>query len=118
MTAAHSTPVIAVAQLSGEPTTASSHAPGSCLSASNVRNRCRTDLRRDGFRLNEVTWGRRWRTIARVTSGHSVFEQANDRFTYKTGYLPVDGTKLSVKDRFRMGRSGTPYPLWSFAQQT
>ena len=67
---------------------------------------------------NEVTRGRRWRTIARVTSGHSVFEQANDRFTYKTGYLPVDGSKPSVKDRFRMGRSGTPYPLWSFAQQT
>ena len=71
-----------------------------------------------GLWPNEVTRGRRWRTIARVTSGHSVFEQANDRFTYKTGYLPVDGTKLSVKDRFRMGRSGTPYPLWSFAQQT
>ena len=53
-----------------------------------------------------------------AASAVALFEQANDRFTYKTGYLPVDGTKLSVKDRFRMGRSGTPYPLWSFAQQT
>ena len=48
--------------------------------------------------------------MARVTSGHSVFDQASDRFTVKTGYSPVDGTKPWVKDRFRMGRSGTPDP--------
>ena len=52
--------------------------------------------------------------MARVTSGHSVFDQASDRFTVKTGYSPVDGTKPSVKDRFRMGRSGTPNPRLSF----
>jgi len=49
--------------------------------------------------------------MARVTSGHSVFDQASDRFMAKTGYSPVDGTKPSVKDRFRMLRSGAPDPL-------
>jgi len=48
--------------------------------------------------------------MARVTSGHSVIDRASDRFTDKTGCSPVDGTKPSVKDRFRMGRSGTPDP--------
>ena len=48
--------------------------------------------------------------MARVTSGHFVFDQASDRFTVKTGYSPVDGTKPSVKDRFHMGRSGSPDP--------
>jgi hypothetical protein len=48
--------------------------------------------------------------MARVTSGHSVFDQASDRFMAKTGYSPVDGTKPSVKDRFRMLRSGAPDP--------
>ena len=48
--------------------------------------------------------------MANVTSGHSVFDQASDRFTDKTVYSPVDGTKPSVKDRFRIGRSSTPDP--------
>lgn len=48
--------------------------------------------------------------MAKVTSGHSVFDQASDCFTIKAGYSPVDGTKPSVKGRFRMGRSGTPDP--------
>lgn len=55
--------------------------------------------------------------MARVTSGHSVFDQASDRFTVKTGYSPVDGTKPWVKDRFRMGRSGTPDPMRTVAPQ-
>lgn len=46
--------------------------------------------------------------MVRVTSGHSVFDQASDRYIFKTGYSPVGGAKPSVKDRFRMGRSGTP----------
>ena len=66
MTAAHSTPVIAVAQLSGEPTTASSHAPGSCLSASNVRNRCRADF--SMRRLQILTFRNRCLSIGRVTA--------------------------------------------------
>lgn len=48
--------------------------------------------------------------MERVTSGDAVFDQASERFIDKTGYSPVDGTKPSVKDRFRMGRSGTPDP--------
>lgn len=48
--------------------------------------------------------------MARVTSGHSVLDQASDRVIVKTGYSSVDGTKPSVKDRFRMGRSGIPDP--------
>jgi hypothetical protein len=51
--------------------------------------------------------------MAGVASGHSVFDQASDRFTVKTGYSRVDGTETSVKDRFRMGRSGTPDPFRS-----
>lgn len=52
--------------------------------------------------------------MARVTSGHSVFDQARDRFIVKTGCSPVDGTKPSAMDRFRMGRSGTPDPKETF----
>lgn len=51
--------------------------------------------------------------MARVTSGHSVFDQASDRFTAPTGYSPEDGTKPSVKVRFSMWRSGTPDPYRS-----
>ena len=47
-----------------------------------------------------------------------VSDHASDRFTAQTGYSPVDGTKPSVKDRFRMGRSGTPDPQQKFAHET
>ena len=40
-------------------------------------------------------------------------DQASDRFTTKTGYSQMDGTKSCVKDWFRLGRSGTPDPLRS-----
>ena len=42
----------------------------------------------------------------------AVIQRSTKRGTasVKTGYSPVDGTKPSVKDRFRMGRSGTPDP--------
>jgi hypothetical protein len=39
-----------------------------------------------------------------------VIDHAGDRFTTKTGYSQMDGIKSCVKDRFRMGRSGTPDP--------
>lgn len=31
--------------------------------------------------------------MARVTSGHSMFDYASDRFTFKTGYSSLDGTE-------------------------
>lgn len=48
--------------------------------------------------------------MARVTSGHSAFDQAGDRFTSKTGYSQIAGTQPWVKDRCRMGRSNAPDP--------
>lgn len=49
--------------------------------------------------------------MARVTSGHSAFDQAGDRFTSKTGYSQIAGTQPWVKDRCRVGRSNAPDPL-------
>lgn len=43
-------------------------------------------------------------------------DHASDRFTAQTGYSPVDGTKPSVKYRFRMGRSGTTDPFRKLEQ--
>jgi hypothetical protein len=34
--------------------------------------------------------------MTRVTSGHSVSDQASDRFIFKTGYSPVNSAKHSV----------------------
>ena len=43
---------------------------------------------------------------------HSLINAAGDRFTFETGYPPMDSTEPSVKDRYRVGQ-----PLPSGADQ-
>ena len=50
----------------------------------------------------------------RLADGHGMYLEVTaaggkgDRFTTKTGYSQMDGIKPCVKDRFRIGRNGTP----------
>jgi len=40
-------------------------------------------------------------TAGTVASGHSAIDHASDRFTFKTRYSPLDGSKTWMKDQFR-----------------
>lgn len=72
---------------------------------------------RIGIRLFEAELshsGTAVQTAGTVVSGHSAIDHASDSFPDKTGYSPLGGTKLWVKDRFRTVRRGTSDPLRTF----